>query len=132
MIDSLTKEEQEKIIKALELSIPDGIELSVRFITFFEYNNDTHLSYYRIELDGIDDYEAFVTANKEQMESERFVIDGYAQNAYNAGGKQHYLSVMVYTSDLDGERENSEDKAKYFEKIKEIYAEIKSNRNDAK
>lgn len=52
MVDDLTNEEQKQIINALELTVPEGADLSVRFITFYSYKKDDHLSYYRIELDG--------------------------------------------------------------------------------
>lgn len=125
MIDSLTKEDQEKIINALELSIPNNIELSVRFITFCELKDDIHFSYYKIELDGIEDYEEFWTANKDQIHSGKFAIAGYAENIYKIGGKQYYLSIMVATSDVENKKENK----KYFETIKNIYEEIKNSIN---
>lgn len=94
----------------------------MRFITFYSYKNDDHLSYYRVELDGIENYEEFFEANKEQRESGELAIDGYAQTLYGAEGEEYYLSIMVATSDFMAEIER-------YKKLGSIYEEIQSVRN---
>ena len=120
MVDDLTSDEQKKIIDALELTVPEDTCLSVRFITFYSYK-DGSISYYRVELDGIEDYEDFFESNNEQRKSGDLAIDGYAQTLY--GPEEYYLSVMVSVMDFMAEEPER------YKKLGSIYEEIKSVRN---
>lgn len=122
MIDNLTEEEQERIINALDLNIPDDIELSVRCITFYAFNDENNSVLYTVELDGIEDYEAFCELNREYINSGRFNIGGQFENDFKWHNKEYYLTIMIPTGDLN----KSDD---YSETIKTIYNELRNSRN---
>lgn len=65
---------------------------------------------------------SFFEANKEQRESGKFAIDGYAQNLYGSDSEEYYLSVLVDTGDFHKETE-------CYKKISSIYEEIQNARN---
>lgn len=122
MIDNLTEEEQERIINALDLNISDDIELSVRGITFYDFNDDNNSVFYTVELDGIEDYEAFCELNREYINSGRFNIGGQIENDLKWNNKEYYLTIIIPTGDLNKSDE-------YSETIKSIYNELRNSRN---
>lgn len=122
MIDNLTEEEQERIINALDLNLPDDIELSVRCITFYNFYDDYNTVSYTVELDGVEDYEAFCELNREYINSGRFNIGGQFENDFKWHNKEYYLTIMIPTGDLNKSDE-------YSETIKRIYEELHDSRN---
>lgn len=86
-LSGIASDESEEILNALKLTIPHGCaDIFVRGITYTNYKDmgysDSTISYYKIEFDGVEDYEAFAEVNSDLTADYGIYFDDVALNNY--------------------------------------------------